>query len=402
MVRRRHFFHISGFDPISPEALHQRFRREFAIFLPTWHLNGSVGANAPAAERWSVSVTGPNWSTESTVEAFAWHDLIHSSTRDGMITRLARAWTAFANVTFSGALVRYFRAYTPYALFFLFPFANVVLFALAGLGIGIGIAAGLRLNGAVAWAVASAIALAAFFALLAWLGERWRVWHALDDWAFSAENAAGLQPAVAERLDVFAARLLDVVRAGGVDEIVLVGHSMGASFAIEVLSRALLREPEFARHGPGISLVTVGATIPKFSLHPQSNWIRDSMARVVREPSITWIEYHSRKDIISFHRFDPFALEKVRGNDFTRKPMIRFVQVQDMVTPETLRRISRTRMRLHYQFVMANDVRSAYDYFMLASGPLRLPEVVMASGGYTDFIAADGSLIEGRSSVAQA
>ena len=41
-----------------------------------------------------------------------------------------------------------------------------------------------------------------------------------------------------------------------------------------------------------------------------------------------------------------------------------------MLSPDFYRRIRFNFFRLHYQFIMANDQRAPYDYFMLVCGPL--------------------------------
>jgi hypothetical protein len=48
-------------------------------------------------------------------------------------------------------------------------------------------------------------------------------------------------------------------------------------------------------------------------------------------------------------------------------------------------------MRLHYQFVMANELRTAYDYFMLMCGPAPFRQTIHQPNGPADLYAADGS-----------
>jgi hypothetical protein len=51
-------------------------------------------------------------------------------------------------------------------------------------------------------------------------------------------------------------------------------------------------------------------------------------------------------------------------------------------------------MRLHYQFVMANELRSTYDYFMMVCGPIPFARSVLAPAGPVELIAPDGALID--------
>jgi pimeloyl-ACP methyl ester carboxylesterase len=387
MIKRRHFFHISGYDPITSPELHRRFMREFAVFLRAWGLNGSVETPANASAGWSATVSGPNWSTQAHVEPMAWDDIVRADTGVGALTRLRRACYAFANVVFSGALMRYFWAFPRYGFFFLFPFVMTLGFALFAGALALNVVTFAGATGLMRALATLLVAVPIFLALFVWLGRYWRIHHGLDDWGFSAECARTLRPDIDKRIDTFVERLVEVARKRDADEIVILGHSLGASFGVEMLSRALQHHPDIFRNGPTISLVTVGATIPKFSLHPHSNWMRESLQRVVAEPAITWAEYHTKADAITFYKFDPAALEHVHSDGERRKPLIRFVQMYDMVSEAMLARISRNRMRLHYQFVMANDCRAAYDYFLFVCGPLPFETIVNTPTGYVLYLA---------------
>jgi len=118
-----------------------------------------------------------------------------------------------------------------------------------------------------------------------------------------------------------------------------------------------------------ICVLTIGATIPKFALHPRAQDIRRKIARIVAEPSIGWTEYQSRADTISFYKFDPVSLRHIPDDRLDGKPVIRRVQIHDMLLPETFARARRSVLRLHYRSVMANDRRAPYDYFLMVCGP---------------------------------
>jgi hypothetical protein len=66
--------------------------------------------------------------------------------------------------------------------------------------------------------------------------------------------------------------------------------------------------------------------------------------------------------------------------------------MREMLSSKTLwcRRLSW--MRMHYQFVMANDRRASYDYFMFVCGPLPAADLVRAPKGPLSFFTAEGAL----------
>jgi hypothetical protein len=68
------------------------------------------------------------------------------------------------------------------------------------------------------------------------------------------------------------------------------------------------------------------------------------------------------------------------------------VQIHEMLSEAVFRRYRYDFMRLHYQFVMANERRALYDYFMLICGPAPFRQTVNQANGPDDLYAADGSL----------
>jgi pimeloyl-ACP methyl ester carboxylesterase len=395
MIARRHVFHVAGYDAYDLEAQHRRFRRELAKFATTWKVFASASGMTQegGVASWRATTRGPNWAVETTFEPFDWHDVVCADLAKPALPRLAAGAAAFADFVASGTLRRYFTANFRYALFFLVPFLDVVLFALVGTLAGSALSGALSLAGVMGAVVATAVALALFSLLLRWPGRSWRVMQGFADWAFARDYMYGRRHDVESRLDRFAERLVDVVHAGQVDEIVIVGHSLGATFVVDLVTRALARDPELTHRGPALTVLTIGATIPKLALHPAGERLRQCAERVSREPRLFWVEYQSRDDAISFYKFHPVGLCVLGSASDARQPLVRRVQFHEMLTAQDFRRLRLSFMRLHYQFVMANAKRATYDYFMIACGPLSLPEIARASNGPLDLLAADGSVV---------
>jgi hypothetical protein len=282
-------------------------------------------------------------------------------------------------------------------MFFLVPFVEVILFA------AIAIAAGGLVATAIAPIIRSTVfgiiagvpvAALVFGLLLRWPGERWRVAQGLADWIFARDYMLRQHPDMEARVEAFATRVIACARRDDVDEIIVAGHSLGATVAVDVLARAFDRDPELGSHGPKLCLLTIGATIPKLALHPRGGWVRDKARRLAAEPSLAWAEYQARDDIISFHKFDPVKLRRVVDYNEPGGLVIRRVQIHRMLSAPTLRRFRFNYMRLHYQFVMANERRTVYDYFMLMCGPVPFARTIAQPNGPDDLYAADGSLRE--------
>jgi pimeloyl-ACP methyl ester carboxylesterase len=395
MVRRRHVYHVAGYDPIDAGAQYRRFRRQLDVFQRTWNVNATLSDVEQSQDRmrawWTVETRAGNWQVAATHEVLIWDDIVRDDFIRSLPVRLLNAARVYADFVATGTMFRYIMANPRYAGFFLFPILSLVLFAVGGWFLAYLLTALLGLEGSVAGAVGLVAGVAAFLGLLRWPGRRWRVQQLLDDWIFAHDYLLGRRPDVDARLDRFAQTLVARSREAKVDEIVIVGHSLGAMLAIDMLVRALALDPDFGRRGVAICLLTVGATIPKFALHPRAQDIRGRIARVVAEPSIAWTEYQSRDDTISFYKFDPVSLRRIAGDRLDGKPVIRRVQIHDMVTAETFARCRRNILRLHYRSVMANDRRAPYDYYLLACGPAAFLDWTASPEGLLDFVAADGT-----------
>ncbi|HEY8332779.1 MAG TPA: hypothetical protein VIQ05_03210 [Tardiphaga sp.] len=395
MVARRHVFHIGGYDPIVPDTQLSRFRRSLGSFQKTWNVTSRASSEPQCSQvsaTWQAESSGPNWNTVTSYEMLRWDDLILMDHQRSMPSRLAAGMVTLIDWIVTGTLFRFVLSSWKYAGFFLFPYLWVTAFLLAGAGVGFALAWLFGLHGAAAWGAGIVAAGAVFAGLLHRYGWKKPINHVFDDWIFSRQFVYGQRPLMDRRVDEFAATIVARAQKADVEEIVIVGHCLGAALVMEAVSRALKLDPDLPRHGPTICVLTVGATIPKFALHPAGTSVRAATQAVANEPLIRWAEYHARDDAISFYRFDPVTLKRVSRERGDGRPNIRRVQMHNMMSPESFRRHRFNFMRLHYQMVMGNDQRALYDYCMIICGPLPFDEITAPAGG-VDRFGADGALL---------
>jgi hypothetical protein len=392
---KRHVFHIAGYDPASHDQFYQRFSRQFEIFKRTWNLDGtlSVMDTSSGFPHWRLSARGANWTSDATLELLDWNDLISRDAQRSLPVRLARTATTYLNLLFTGTLWRYLLANARYFAFSVVPPLQAVALGAAACLIAAYAAAALMEASALRCLVAALASIVLFVVFLTIAAPRWRMFQAFDDWILSLDYIHGKRGDLDDKLDRFAARIVACAQSEDNDEIVIVGHSLGATFAVDAFARALELDPALASHRGKLCLLTVGATIPKCALHPAAHRIRAQIAKVVAERSVHWVEYQAREDAISFYRFDPASLTRLGGkaDRFDGKPVIRRINVKNLLSPETYRRFRLRVLRLHYQFVSANDIRAVYDYFMMICGPLPATAWTMSRLGFLDFFRTPGN-----------
>jgi pimeloyl-ACP methyl ester carboxylesterase len=386
LVRKRTVFHVAGYDPAPPAAVRARLARELRRFEETWAVRAAVSDATPADEAaWHIVATGPNWRVDTDFRLVRWDDLIAAAGRRPMWGRIPLGLLAFLDFAVH-ALGRYWRANWRYALFFLFPF--LLFLALAGLAACAGWltaqVSGSTLLGMIAGAAVLAI-------LLHWPGRRLYLSLLFDDWIFSRGYLRQGDPQLEARLDQIANDIVAVAQKSEVDEIVIVGHSLGAALAIDLLDRALRLDSKLGRARPRVALVTIGSSILKIALHARAKRFRAAVERIASAANIFWGDYQAIADVMNFYKSDPLAaLGLTPGGG----PLVRMVRFRHMLDPAVYARMRYHPYRLHCQFVSGNNRRAAYDYFMLLCGPLAVERQARLPEGAVSAIGTDGALLD--------
>jgi hypothetical protein len=385
-ITKRLVFHIGGYDPISPpESAYRRFLRELKRFERTWSVKASVESPdiSPDEMKWTVTTTGPDWRVASHYHLIRWDDVIQVQGREPLWRRLLIGVIAFLDFAFSGALLGYVRANWHYALFFLYPFIFFGLLVTFALAVGVAIGRADMLSGALA-------GTAAFAGLLA---GPWRWLHLaplFDDWIFSRNYIHVGCPVLTHRLDRIAEQIIEAVRQSSVDEILLVGHSLGAVLAVDLVDKVLALQPALGLSGPRFAFLTVGSSVLKIGLHRDAKNFRAALERVACAPGVFWADYQARVDVMNFPGINPMAAMALTSK---AGPVVRLVEISRMLERAMYRQIRLRFFRLHCQFISGNDRRAEYDYFMLVCGPLDARYQTMMPDGAQGAIGPDGAML---------
>jgi hypothetical protein len=415
LIRRRHVFYVEGYDPQGAQGYYNLFERSWKHFLTIWPLEARLGPLQIDSEEfahWDIEAAGPNWQVSTRYEFLRQEHIIRANMAEPMTRQLPRALGWTLDYLVSGALVRVLRASWEFGCALIhFQLMLIWWIALAvGGGWLVGYAA-VRYGGLpdlLAFLVGVASAFTTFV-LLRPLADRWFVIQINNHWTYLCEFARG-EPSCFDRpIDACAERLVAAAHAGEVDEIVVVGHSGGGALAPVVAARALELDPDVGRRGPPIVLMTLGSVMPGAALHPKAVKLRAVVARLAVEPSVLWIDCQSRKDILSFWEFDPVEGIGAHVGPARCNPLVWRLHFYHILSPEFYKRLRFNLVRMHYQFIMANDRRAPYDYFMLMCGPVPVAtwaasavmatfadNTILAANALMEAFAEDATLVEDR------
>jgi len=389
-VRRRLTFLLTGYEPLPPAAHHHRFAREIKRFETTWSLKATVGGLSETPGRpvatWPVTLAGPDITVETEVRLLRWDDIVAEDMDMPLWQRLPRYLLAAGDIIATGTFLRYVSAYWRYGLFAAYPLVLLVLFGLAGWLASL--VPGL-FGVALAWPVRLAIALGTFIGLTSLAGPRLHLTYMLADWIFARDMMRRRRPGIDARAEAFSREIAAGLAEPGVDEVVIIAHSLGAAWMADAVARALAADPTLVTTDRPLGLVGAGSSTLKIALHPSADWLRAAVQRVADAPGITWAEYDSHVDFICFYKNDtPTAL----GLTVRHPPMRRSIRLSRMLAPATWRRFRGNLLRIHRQYVMGNEQRYLYDVHMIACGPFRFADIARRGEELPGALGPDGSL----------
>ncbi|MET0606728.1 MAG: hypothetical protein ABWZ80_09750 [Beijerinckiaceae bacterium] len=386
LVRERIVFHIAGYENVPASRAYDRFVRELQRFKRTW----SVDAEASKPEfsfdqaAWDIETKGPNWSVTTHYHLARWDDLIGPALAVPMWRWLSCGLFAIGHFFWHGVLFAYLRTNWRYAIFFIYPlalFAGIVLLAVTGGWLATSLSGSLWLGLVVACVA---------FPLFAHLGKKiFLLHHLFADWIFSVDYLRRGDPELGARLDQLADRFISVAVAETADEIVVIGHSLGAVLAIELFDRVVQKGAELGKLRTRSAVLSIGSSILKIGLHPGARDFRAATFRVASNEAIFWADFQARIDIMNFFRTEPLP---AMGLPDIGKPVVRHVSIRRMLTPKEFRRIWRNFFRIHRQFISGNDLRNAYDYYMFVCGPFSAEALATSAEGAVTLLDAAGAL----------
>lgn len=393
-VRRRHVFFIPGFDRKSERYYHTLYRnqaRRQAAAAPDLRIR--VGKErSPTGlhgSSWTLHADSAAGTVDTCFEVLQWDDIVsaHWATSPGRVL-LDGIRTVLFGLK-DGAVQRMYRLFRPpvYAVFF--PLVVLALSTLLAALVGLGLA-----RVATAWALpppAAAVIGTGSALLLAWgalrLVHRIQITWLLRLVRFTHLQSTGRVPGIDARLAAFAERIGDVAANAEHDEVLVIGHSVGATLAVQVLARALERDPALGlpRPGPGgrpacFALLSLGHCIPLLSALSPAAALRQDLQRVALSP-IDWLDISAPIDWAAFPAVDPVTGAGLPAAPSGWHPLLLSPRFHQLFGPEAYARLKRNRFQVHLQYLMAAERPGPYDYFAITAGPQTLRARFSAAAG---------------------
>jgi hypothetical protein len=384
-VRHRRVYYLSGFDPRGARHYHQLYKSEAALQEPVNGRHYAVSGRSKTLDHctsWTVSSWPQDKPTQPAAEPakttyvfMGWDDIVRDHWLPASWQVLLALPAFFWHFTAGGGLGKTRRC-APRAFWsILSPLIYALLAALAAL-LAAGLAAKLvTLASPSTLAAAVAALLAAFLVLAAAQkgANRLRLYWLARINLFYLLWGRTRPAAFEQRWAGFAARIhadnlnASRVTADRADEVLIIGHSVGALAAVAVAERYLALQDTAEGDAPIVKLVTLGSIVPLLGFVPEADWFRSQVARVGAS-GMTWVDYTAPSDPLCCALVDPFAacgLPPPAGKGY----LLKSARFDKMFSPAAYKPLQRDAFRIHFQYVMATGLPVANDFFSLTAGP---------------------------------
>ena len=375
-VHRRTVFYVAGFDPKGPAYYHDIYRHEAPRQAATSGMQISVGErtrrdNLHAA--WRIEAVEDGVEVETDYIFLRWDDIVRQNWPRGSVRLFFTMLSTYWHHIRSGFLMRTYATAWPTALAGAYPALFLLLAVVAGMLIGAAAGAVIALAADLSrWLIAGLAVAggAAAIPLASPLLERlFGIHWLIRIYTFTITHACRQVAGIDDRFEAFAADLVAEARAGKADEILLIGHSTGAQSAASILGKALILDPDLGKHGPRVSFLTLGGSIPMLAWQPEADWFRQELQRIADATEIDWIDFTIAQDGACFALHDPIestGLKHAEGAE--PRPKLLNVRLFELFSPETFKNIHRQWFTVHFQYLKAGEVKADYDYFAITAG----------------------------------
>lgn len=308
------------------------------------------------------SSKGKDWQVETRFVQFAWSDVIAVYEDASYPQSLASNLPKYLSFFLDGSVWRYWKASVRYWGFTIYPLLLMILFAAIAVWASGLVASWLGVPELFRWIAAFVL----WLVLCKYPGDLVYVNLSINDWGFARDMCNQSNPDIEARYQRFADRLRKEIADKNYDEILLVGHSFGAVWAISALSMALQADKKLIT-SKNVTFLALGSSLLKIALAPAAQLLRDDIITVTGQKDLLWHEIQTKTDFISFYKSDPFPVLGIE--DTACEYHVHRVNFRRALSPQRLRKMRKSFYLAHRQYILYCDRRVHFDFQLRCFGP---------------------------------
>ena len=375
-VKKRMVFYFSGFDPRGASHYHKIYTEESKAQCALNGLDLEVGKRRRVhrlAHAWKILCRQTG--TETDYQFLRWDDLIRKNWPRNEWQLLMAAIPSYWAFFKANWIWRLFKVSRTSALTAAYPvicFGVVLLFSLM-LAVVVFI---LPLALGFYWwlgVLPCFAVMAAGIKVGRWLDDymhsywQLRTHCAMQKWAYG--NIEELD----RRIDEFAEYITSQIESSDADEVLIVGHSAGTILGVPLAVKVQSLLAHSGADGPELAFVSLANCLPLVSFLPDASMLREDLEHLAGSPYIKWYDFSARRDGACVSEGDLVTMAGVsRELGAPVWPRRIPVSLVKMFSPDTYKAVKKDLFRVHFQYIMAAEQLTDYDYFAITAGPLKL------------------------------
>lgn len=381
-VRKRRVFYFSGFDPRGPAPYHSLYLEEGKKQSALNDLNLTVknrSRNSRLSSSWEISAVSPeNSRIETTYEFLRWDNIIRRNWPKSEVTMFLGALKAYWVFLTSGLIGKFFRTSWPPSVTLIYPMLYITAVLIGGAGVSVLVTCGIVQFLDLSWwfaLIPGGVVFAGSIAIGRLLDQRVHAYWLLKTYTFMLRWATGGAPELDERIEEFAQHIADYIQGSEDDEVLIVSHSVGTILVIPLVAKILKKNNATDKTRPKIALVTLGNSIPLVSYLSGAHAFRKDLEEVAFAAEIDWVDFSAHRDGACFSRADPVTSSGIeRPTDCPVRPLMLPARFARMFSESSYKQIKRDIFRIHFQYLMAGEQLTEYDFFAITAGSQTLGE----------------------------
>jgi len=370
--RRVHYF--SGFDPRGAAYYHRLFKEESSLPQPQGGFI-QTGRRRRANKQWSQWQV--NWSPTATASSsvqtehvfMSWDDLIRDYWPRGPWSLTKAFVTTYIGIVRDVDLRRVRQIYStafvtgvaPAA--FLISTLLVALLCLWWLPTGVGLLCGAL-----------------------WL---WATWHyaerkglfwLLRIFYFVIQMGRGQTPGLSARTQEWVEWVIKRQTDDPVDEVLLVGHSVGTLVMVDVVD-ALLKDERWQalQAGRPTLMLTLGQCYPFVAMVPKAHAFREALQRLCNHPQLLWCDVTARIDPLCFYNAHPLTKTGVPHEE-APMPVKLAASFMKMYTPAKWKNLRKDKLQTHFLYLQTPECVGNFHVFDVLYGPKPFAHLIGQKG----------------------
>lgn len=377
-IRRRRVHYFSGFDPRGAAYYHRLTRQEASKpqpqggVLSVGRRRKMPGGMAQWQVHWQASAPDAQTPVVTDHVFMGWDDIIRAHWSRGPWALLVEFFRTYQGIYRDVTLTRPRHVYKTAFLTGILPAVYLLGTVLLGLLLGVlGQWVAVTLAPATQWWMVGGIWLTAAAAVAAaWVyGARKGLFWLLRIFHFIILMGRGPIAGLEQKTRDWVEQMVEAQQADPLDEVVLVGHSVGTLVMVGAME-ALLNDERWQQmqNGRKTLVLTLGQCYPFVAMVPKAQAFRETLSKLSFDTRLLWVDVTSRIDPLCFYNAHPLVKTGVKHSS-APNPLLYPAKFFQMYEDSHWQQIKKDKLLTHFLYLMTPDRPGNFHLMDVLYGP---------------------------------